>query len=431
MARAALNWAWAGWVGLLGMVALGRAGDAVARGALGVLRDECLTCHGPTKQKAGLSFATHEALMRGSEEGPVVVAGDPGGSRLLAVLEPKAENHMPPRRQLDARQIRALREWIRAGAAWDGGVMEGEPERVGVELKPMPGGHGPAKAVAFSPDGTRLAAGRGGLISLYRVEGTNLALIREVAAHRDAVEAMAWTSDGRFLASGGFQRVRTWSGEDLEPLADEAKGVVGRVTALGFVPGEDVLAVGDAAPGRPGWVRFLGGATRKGGVSWKAAWRAHGDAVLDLEFSGDGTRLVTAGGDGMVRVWDVGARKELATLEGHVAQVMSVAFNTNATWVVSGGTDRSLRVWDIGTKEKVMSLGGPASAHNAVAWVGSAGAIYTVTDGGALVRYTNLKAPHGGAELGVGRRAAAGDVAGGGPWAGGERGWQAHRGVMP
>ena len=377
----------------MGIVALGRgwASDAVVRGALGVLRDECLTCHGPTKQKAGLSFATHEALMHGSEEGPVVVAGDPGRSRLISVLEPKAENHMPPKRQLDARQIRALREWIRAGAPWDAGVMEGEPERVGVELKPLPAGHGPAKAVAFSPDGARLAVGRGGWISLYRVDGTNRALIREVAAHVDGVEALAWTSDGRFLASGGFQRVRTWGGNDLAPVVDEARGVTGRVTALGFVPGVDVLAVGDAAPGRPGWVRWMGGATTKAGVSWKGAWRAHADAVLDLEFSVDGTRLVTAGGDGMVRVWDAVTRKELATLEGHVAQVMSVAFNTNATRVVSGGTDRSLKVWDIATKEKIISLGGPASAHNAVAWVGASGSVYTVTDAGALIRYDNLK----------------------------------------
>lgn len=383
--------AW-GWVFAWWACAVALGGDGVVRSGLGVLRDECVTCHGPAKQKGGVSFETHEALMRGGEEGPVVVPGDPGRSRLMAVLEPKADKHMPPRRQLDGRQVRALRKWIEGGARWDDAVMAGEPERVRVELKPLPAGYVPAKALAFSPDGTRLAVGRGGGVSLYRVGATNLVLLREVAAHRDAVEALAWTSDGRFLASGGFQRVRTWTGDALEVVNDETNGVAGRVTALGFVPGQGTLAVGDAAPGRPGWVRWMEGATTPGGVAWGTGLRAHADAVLDLEFSVDGKRMVTAGGDAQVRVWEVGTRKALATLEGHVAQVLSVAFNTNATLVVSGGADRALKVWDIATREKIITLGGSVSAYNDVAWSGvGAGAIFTVTDAGALIRYDNLK----------------------------------------
>ena len=51
------------------------------------------------------------------------------------------------------------------------------------------------------------------------------------------------------------------------------------------------------------------------------SWRAHADTVFDLEFSRDGTQLVTAGADRLIRVWDAGSRKELAVLEGHTATV--------------------------------------------------------------------------------------------------------------
>ena len=328
--------------------------------------------------------------MKGSEDGPVVIPGDPARSKLWTVLQPKSENHMPPKRQLSGAQIRAVRDWIKSGARWDDAVMEGEPEVTPVKLQPLPKGYRPARAVAWSPDGGRLAAARGSSLALYRVEGTNLVQVAEVEAHVDGVEALAWTADGRFVATGGFQRVRTWTGDGLIPVMDQTAGVAGRVTALAFGPTGDVLAVGDAAPARAGHVRLLAGATTGQG-RWQGSWRAHADAVLDLEFSRDGGRLATAGGDHLVRVWDAATRKELATLEGHAAQVLGVAFNTNATLVVSGGADRALKVWDIATKEKVISLGGATSSHNAVAWCGADASIYTVTDAGALVRYNNLK----------------------------------------
>ncbi len=367
----------------------GAAGDAALRAALAVLRDECASCHGEAKQKSGLSFASHEALMKGSDDGPVLVPGDPGRSRLLAVLEPKAENHMPPKRQLSRDQIQAVRDWIQGGARWDDAVMAGEPEVVPVRLKPLPPGHQPAHAVAWSPDGTRLAVARGGTLGLYRLDGTNLVRLAEAAAHVDAIQDVAWSPDGRFVASGGFQRVRTWTGDALKPVLDQSAGLAGRVTALAF-GGDGVLAVGDAAPARAGHVRLIEGATTGTG-RWAGSWRAHGDGVLDMAFSADGQRLVTAGGDHLVRVWDATSRKEVATLEGHTAQVLGVAFNTNATQVVSGAADRTLKVWDIATKEKIIALGGPVSAYNAVAWSGAAQAIHAVTDAGALMRYNNLK----------------------------------------
>ncbi|MFM8357763.1 MAG: c-type cytochrome domain-containing protein, partial [Verrucomicrobiota bacterium] len=88
------------------------AAPAVTRDALGVLRDECLACHNPEKKKGGLVLASREALLRGGSEGPALVPGRPDSSRLLALLAPGADPHMPPKRQLSPAQVRAVRAWI-------------------------------------------------------------------------------------------------------------------------------------------------------------------------------------------------------------------------------------------------------------------------------------------------------------------------------
>jgi len=45
------------------------SGDPLGRSAVVLLRDECFSCHGETKQKAGLSLLTREQVLKGSEEG--------------------------------------------------------------------------------------------------------------------------------------------------------------------------------------------------------------------------------------------------------------------------------------------------------------------------------------------------------------------------
>ena len=115
--------------------------------------------------------------------------------------------------------------------------------------------------------------------------------------------------------------------------------------------------------------------------------------------SSDGKLLATAGGDKLVKVWDLATHQEVAKLEGHVAQVLAVAFNADATQLITGGADQQLKVWDVKTRERIMSLGTHASAINAVAWIPAGPTIFAVTDSGGLLRYSEFKA-HTGATSG-------------------------------
>jgi hypothetical protein len=86
-----------------------------------VLEKNCTGCHGEKKHKAGLRLDSFEQLMRGSEDGPAVKAGDPKASELLrrVTLPHDDEEFMPSdgKPPLTADDIKVLELWIAAGAS--------------------------------------------------------------------------------------------------------------------------------------------------------------------------------------------------------------------------------------------------------------------------------------------------------------------------
>src|SRR5687767_2231444 len=75
---------------------------------------QCVKCHGPLEQKSGLELDTPEAVLKGGDEGKVIVPGKPEESRLYQYLAAGADPHMPPKKQLGDADIRLVREWIMA-----------------------------------------------------------------------------------------------------------------------------------------------------------------------------------------------------------------------------------------------------------------------------------------------------------------------------
>lgn len=98
-----------------------RAASAYEEVVAPILRARCAECHGEQKQKGKLALHTWETLMRGSEGGPVIVAGKPAESLILQRLRlPVAdEEHMPPsdKPQPAAEEIALLARWVERGAS--------------------------------------------------------------------------------------------------------------------------------------------------------------------------------------------------------------------------------------------------------------------------------------------------------------------------
>ncbi len=117
-----------GWLGVPiqhGVVVTPAAAAALDRSPYAIrvaplFERSCVSCHGPNKQKGGLRMDTYALVMKGGEDGPVVVAGDPNGSDLLRrVLLPKDDDEFMPsdgHKVLSSTEIEVIRDWIAWGA---------------------------------------------------------------------------------------------------------------------------------------------------------------------------------------------------------------------------------------------------------------------------------------------------------------------------
>ncbi|EUC58963.1 tyrosine kinase family catalytic domain protein [Rhizoctonia solani AG-3 Rhs1AP] len=80
----------------------------------------------------------------------------------------------------------------------------------------------------------------------------------------------------------------------------------------------------------------------------------YSDAVRSVAFSPDGSQIISCSGNGTVRLWDARDGKLIGNpYEGHTKWVHSVAFSPRGTYVASGGNDKTVRLWDIRTGRQV------------------------------------------------------------------------------
>jgi Protein of unknown function (DUF1553)/Protein of unknown function (DUF1549)/Planctomycete cytochrome C len=83
-----------------------------------VLAENCYSCHGPKKQQAGLRLDSKDAAIKGSDEGPVLVAGQPEKSPLIKAIRHAGEPKMPPKGKMADQLIEDLTTWVKMGAYW-------------------------------------------------------------------------------------------------------------------------------------------------------------------------------------------------------------------------------------------------------------------------------------------------------------------------
>ena len=176
-------------------------------------------------------------------------------------------------------------------------------------------------SLAFSPDGDTLAAAynEGVKVVLWNVAtGEQRATFD---GHRDQFLHVAFSSDGKTLASGGAgSDIRIW---DVETARTKAALLVqhGLITALRFSPDGQTLAAG-YSDGNVTSCDLTSGKTRDL-VTSKLA----NDWILALSFSPDGSMLATGSMSRGARLWNAATGQAIATFPSEDENVQRVAFS--------------------------------------------------------------------------------------------------------
>jgi WD40 repeat protein len=199
----------------------------------------------------------------------------------------------------------------------------------------------PVRSIAFSPEGTRVAAGtvykkEDATVFLWDVASTTL--LHALHGHENLVHSVEFSPDGSTLASGSWDgTIRLWDA-DSGTARKTIRAHAGRVSRIAFHPdGTRIASAGSDASARL-WDASSGELLN--------TLRGHEGGVLSLAFDSAGDRLFTTSGDRRLRVWDSDSGRLLVTRPCHRESVLEVAISPDGTRVASGSMDGTVWLWN-------------------------------------------------------------------------------------
>jgi WD40 repeat protein len=161
------------------------------------------------------------------------------------------------------------------------------------------------------------------------------------------VVAIAFSPDGTRLATGSRHRVRIWDLRNGTTIWEKPIGGLTKdVTGLAFSPDGTRLATASYDNFAYIWDAATGERQLQVGQS---------DPVMAVAFSPDGTRVAT-GGEGFARIWDA-ATGERQLEVGHAKKVRALAFSPDGARLATASHDNFAYIWDAATGERQLQVG--------------------------------------------------------------------------
>ncbi|KAF8748944.1 WD40 repeat-like protein [Rhizoctonia solani] len=240
----------------------------------------------------------------------------------------------------------------------------------------------PICSIRYSHSGTRVVSGlKDGSIHVWDVATSQLVL-GPLHGHDRGVSSIDYSGDDRYIASGSGTTLRIWNGLTGQDMHGPMEGHDDFVNCVRFSPDSTVVVSGsydctvriwDVNTGQQvGQLFNRAGPILSVGISsdghrrYHARWPNRRPQVLCffVEFSPDGTHLVSGSYDESVKIWDAETGEQvIACGESggvHSALVSSVSFSPNGLYVASGSDDHTVRVWD---SQNGKLIYGPLKGH--------------------------------------------------------------------
>jgi WD40 repeat protein len=196
-------------------------------------------------------------------------------------------------------------------------------------------------------------------ISSHRPPGSVLYTYR---GHSARVTSVAWSPDGRYLASGSLDTTVQICGistdDPFHPVI--YRGHTAGIQAVTWSPDSQYIASGSLDTTVQVWHARTG--------KPHAIYHGHTDAVMTVAWSPDGTSIVSGSADGTLRMWDVATSQQKYIYRGHTAVIHSVAWSSNSRSIASGGEDKTVQILQAATGTPMFTYQGHSDTVCSVTW---------------------------------------------------------------
>ncbi|ETO35615.1 ribosome assembly protein 4 (RSA4) [Reticulomyxa filosa] len=186
--------------------------------------------------------------------------------------------------------------------------------------------------VQFSPDGSKLVSSSfDKTIRIWDISsGTQNQLL---IGHIEGVIGVQFSSDGSKIVSSSTDRtIRLWdvlSGKQLQVFQGHFNFVMQTLQVLDISSGSQLFLL-----------------------------EGHEKDVNNVQFSPDGTQIITCSDDKTIRLWNSLTGKQIHTFEGHANEVIRIQFSSDGSKIISYSKDNTIRIWDVSSRKQLQIFEG-------------------------------------------------------------------------